>query len=192
MVTSLLDWIKVIIRPMKHVNGKRTFKLGLIITMSCHPWDSNVKVTSYFSSLTHFSSHNHTNCFSLTIEQNPPNSPQQDTPVPGMPHKKALREPTPGPSGPQWSEDLFCKPSQHGEPPIPSLAQSSEPQVTSHENASACEPEPEVALAQSTEAPFACPATPHSVIIIDNMPISSPPNPSPESPPIAQVLPSFP
>ncbi|MBW0590810.1 hypothetical protein O181_130525, partial [Austropuccinia psidii MF-1] len=43
MVTSLLDLSKVIIRPMKDGNGKRTFKLGLIVTMSCNQWDSNAK-----------------------------------------------------------------------------------------------------------------------------------------------------
>ncbi|MBW0504918.1 hypothetical protein O181_044633 [Austropuccinia psidii MF-1] len=45
MVTSLLDRSEVIIRPMKDGDGKRTFKLGLIVTMSCHPWDSNAKVS---------------------------------------------------------------------------------------------------------------------------------------------------
>ncbi|MBW0555431.1 hypothetical protein O181_095146 [Austropuccinia psidii MF-1] len=34
MVTSLLDQIKVIIRPMKDGNGKRTFKLGPIVTIT--------------------------------------------------------------------------------------------------------------------------------------------------------------
>ncbi|MBW0553617.1 hypothetical protein O181_093332, partial [Austropuccinia psidii MF-1] len=43
MVTSLLGQSEVIIRPMKDSNGKRTFELGLIVTMSCHPWDSNAK-----------------------------------------------------------------------------------------------------------------------------------------------------
>ncbi|MBW0520745.1 hypothetical protein O181_060460 [Austropuccinia psidii MF-1] len=43
MVTSLLDQGEVIIQPMKDGNGKRTFKFGPIITMSCHPWDSNSK-----------------------------------------------------------------------------------------------------------------------------------------------------
>ncbi|MBW0484386.1 hypothetical protein O181_024101 [Austropuccinia psidii MF-1] len=28
---------------MKDGNGKRTFELGMIVTMSCHPWDSNAK-----------------------------------------------------------------------------------------------------------------------------------------------------
>ncbi|MBW0481757.1 hypothetical protein O181_021472 [Austropuccinia psidii MF-1] len=39
MVTSLLDQRKMIIWPMNDGDGKRTFKLGLIVTMSCHPWD---------------------------------------------------------------------------------------------------------------------------------------------------------
>ncbi|MBW0543011.1 hypothetical protein O181_082726 [Austropuccinia psidii MF-1] len=43
MVTSLLNWSEVIIWPIKDGNGKRTFKLGPILTMSCHPWDSNAK-----------------------------------------------------------------------------------------------------------------------------------------------------
>ncbi|MBW0517070.1 hypothetical protein O181_056785 [Austropuccinia psidii MF-1] len=49
MVTSLLNWSKVIIRPMKDGNGKRTFVLGPIGTMSCHPWDSNAKVSFLFT-----------------------------------------------------------------------------------------------------------------------------------------------
>ncbi|MBW0484409.1 hypothetical protein O181_024124 [Austropuccinia psidii MF-1] len=43
MVTSLLDQREVIIWPMKDGNGERTFNLGLIVTISCHPWDSNIK-----------------------------------------------------------------------------------------------------------------------------------------------------
>ncbi|MBW0537621.1 hypothetical protein O181_077336 [Austropuccinia psidii MF-1] len=39
MVSSLVDQRKVIIHLMKDGNGKRTFELGPIITMSCHPWD---------------------------------------------------------------------------------------------------------------------------------------------------------
>ncbi|MBW0532383.1 hypothetical protein O181_072098 [Austropuccinia psidii MF-1] len=38
MVTSLLERREVIIRPMKHGNGERTFELGLIVTMGFkHP-----------------------------------------------------------------------------------------------------------------------------------------------------------
>ncbi|MBW0474167.1 hypothetical protein O181_013882 [Austropuccinia psidii MF-1] len=43
MVTYLLDQSKVIIWPMKDGNGNRTLELGPIVTMSCHPWDSNIK-----------------------------------------------------------------------------------------------------------------------------------------------------
>ncbi|MBW0523929.1 hypothetical protein O181_063644 [Austropuccinia psidii MF-1] len=63
MVTSLLDRSKVIIRPMKDGDGKRTFKLGLIVTHGIQ--------------------------------------------MPNLPHKQTPRQPTPGPSGTQWSEDLF-------------------------------------------------------------------------------------
>ncbi|MBW0478623.1 hypothetical protein O181_018338 [Austropuccinia psidii MF-1] len=84
-----------------------------------------------------------------------------------------LWQPTPGPSGTQWLEDLFrskqaefhlistfnsseltvppfVEPSQKDEPPIPGLSPSSKP----HEDVPTCEPEPEVALTQSIEEPF--------------------------------------
>ncbi|MBW0524939.1 hypothetical protein O181_064654 [Austropuccinia psidii MF-1] len=48
LVNALLDQSEVIIWPMKDGNGERTFKLGPIITMSCHPWDSNAKVNFIF------------------------------------------------------------------------------------------------------------------------------------------------
>ncbi|MBW0570378.1 hypothetical protein O181_110093 [Austropuccinia psidii MF-1] len=127
------------------------------------------------------------------MEQSPPNPPQQDSSNPCMPCKKTLRQPTPGLSVTQCSEDLFhgkpknipflistfdsselnlppfVEPSQHNEPPIPGLNQSSK----SHEDTSTCEPEPEVALTQSMKDPFACPATPCSIIIIDDIPVGS-------------------
>ncbi|MBW0505804.1 hypothetical protein O181_045519 [Austropuccinia psidii MF-1] len=59
MVTSLFDWSKVIIQPMKDGDGKRKFELSPIVTMSCHPWDSNAKVSF------HFRSHKHTDFFPL-------------------------------------------------------------------------------------------------------------------------------
>ncbi|MBW0523502.1 hypothetical protein O181_063217 [Austropuccinia psidii MF-1] len=77
-----------------------------------------------------------------------------------MPHKQTLQQSTPGPS----------EPSKHNEQPIPGLSQPSEP----HEYTLTCKPEPEVALMQSTEEPFACPTSPTSVIIIDDTPIGSP------------------
>ncbi|MBW0491401.1 hypothetical protein O181_031116 [Austropuccinia psidii MF-1] len=48
MVTSLLHQRKVIMHPMKDGNGERTFKHGPTITMSCHPWNSNTKVSFLF------------------------------------------------------------------------------------------------------------------------------------------------
>ncbi|MBW0570806.1 hypothetical protein O181_110521, partial [Austropuccinia psidii MF-1] len=83
-------------------------------------------------------------------EQNPPNPPQKDSPVPSLPRKQTLQQPTPGPSGTQWSEELFSEPSRTKEPPIPGLSPSSEPP----EDIPAHEPEPEVAPTQSTEEHF--------------------------------------
>ncbi|MBW0582568.1 hypothetical protein O181_122283 [Austropuccinia psidii MF-1] len=155
MVTSLLDRREVIIQPMKDGNGKRTFELGPIITMSCHPWDSNAKV---------------------------------NTPVPSSPCKQTLRQPTPRPSGTRWSEDLFREPSQHDEPPIPGPSPSSEPP----EDLPTREPEPEVAPTQSTEESFARPGTPHSIIVIEDTPVGSPPPPPPSSSPTPQPSPDLP
>ncbi|MBW0582328.1 hypothetical protein O181_122043 [Austropuccinia psidii MF-1] len=152
MVTSLLDWREVIIRPMKHRNGKRKFKLGMIVTMG----------------------------FKHQIKKNPTKSPLTR-------HSHS------------WyaSQSKFvgtdsrpkCHPMVGGLVPFPS--QSSEFQVPSHEDASTCEPEPEVAPMQSTEERFARPATPCSVIIIDDTPIGSPP-PSTPTPIPSPEIPSFP
>ncbi|MBW0582114.1 hypothetical protein O181_121829 [Austropuccinia psidii MF-1] len=144
MVTSLLDLSEVIIRPMNDGNGKRTFKLGLIVT-------NGIKT---------------------------PNLPCEQTP----------RQPTPGPSGTQWSEELFHKPSRTKEPPIPGPSPSSQPP----EDDTTCEPEPEVAPTQSTEEPFAHPATPRSIIIIDDTPVGSPPPPPTSSYPTRPPSPSVP
>ncbi|MBW0467798.1 hypothetical protein O181_007513 [Austropuccinia psidii MF-1] len=100
---------------------------------------------SSFSSLTHFSS---------PIEQNKPNLPWKDSPHPHMPREQTPWHPTQGSSGTCWSEDLFCEPSQHNEPPVPGPIQASDSQLSSHENNLTLEPEPEVAPMQSTEDPF--------------------------------------
>ncbi|MBW0490425.1 hypothetical protein O181_030140 [Austropuccinia psidii MF-1] len=94
-------------------------------------------------------------------------------PVPSLPCEQNLRQPTPGLSGTQWSEDLFCskqpkfhlistfdssyltlppfvEPSRTNEPPILGPSPSSKP----HEEVPTCEPEPEVAPTQSMEEPF--------------------------------------
>ncbi|MBW0470619.1 hypothetical protein O181_010334 [Austropuccinia psidii MF-1] len=107
-------------------------------------------------------------------KQNPPNPPQQDSPIPHMPHKQTPRKPTPCLSGTQWPEDLFrgnqppfpfliltfasseltfppfVEPSQHNEPPIPGPSQPSEP----HEDTLTHEREHEMALTQSMEECF--------------------------------------
>ncbi|MBW0593471.1 hypothetical protein O181_133186, partial [Austropuccinia psidii MF-1] len=100
---------------------------------------------------------------------------RQNSPVPTLPCKQTPQQPTPGPSGTRWSEELFCdkqskfhfiftftfesseltltpflKPSQTKEPPIPGLSPSSQPP----EDDTTREPEPEVAPMQSTEEPF--------------------------------------
>ncbi|MBW0514945.1 hypothetical protein O181_054660 [Austropuccinia psidii MF-1] len=161
------------------------------------------------SSLTHFSSHNHTDLFPLLIEQNPPNPPQQDSPVPHMPREQTPQQPTPGPSGTCWLEDLSREPSQTQEPPIPGPSPSSEPP----EDVPTCEQKSEVAPTQSTEEPLckklihfltlpnfsspflqpspACPATPSSVIVINNTPVGSRPSPPPTLPPSPPVPPPF-
>ncbi|MBW0575707.1 hypothetical protein O181_115422 [Austropuccinia psidii MF-1] len=146
-------------------------------------------------------------------QQNQPNPPLQDSPVCSLPCEQTPWQLTPGLSGTQWSEDLFhskqpkfhlistfnsreltlppfVEPSQANEPPIPGQSSSSEP----HEDVPACEPEPEVAPMQSMEEPFGksqlfltLPLTisslPHSIIIIDDIPVRSPPRvPSPSTP----------
>ncbi|MBW0564005.1 hypothetical protein O181_103720 [Austropuccinia psidii MF-1] len=123
-----------------------------------------------------------------TPKTKPTKSPQQDSPVPSLPRKQTLQQLTPGPSGTQWSGDLFCEPSQTDEPPIPGPSPSSKP----HEDVLTHEPEPEVALTQSMEETFARPTPPHSIIIIDNTPVGSPLPPLlPWFPPSAK-FPSFP
>ncbi|MBW0584461.1 hypothetical protein O181_124176 [Austropuccinia psidii MF-1] len=101
-------------------------------------------------------------------KQNPRNPPQQDSPIPRMPSEQTPQQPTPRPSGTQWSEDLsrgrqptfpfliltdsssFCRTPKHNEPPIPGPGPSSKPS----EDVLTPEPEPEVAPRQSMEEPF--------------------------------------
>ncbi|MBW0519592.1 hypothetical protein O181_059307 [Austropuccinia psidii MF-1] len=102
--------------------------------------------------------------------QTPKTKPAK-SPITSLPCKQTPRQPTPGQSDTQWSGDLFREPFQTNEPPIPGPSPSSKP----HEDVPTREPEPEVALTQSMEEPFACPTPPHSVIIINNNPLGSPP-----------------
>ncbi|MBW0529072.1 hypothetical protein O181_068787 [Austropuccinia psidii MF-1] len=123
MVTSLLDRREMIIQPMKDGNGKRTFKLGLIITMSCHPWDSNAK------NKTHQTPPNKTHPFNVYLASKPrgnpllaqvaPNEPSQHDgppiPVPSPssepPEDVATCEPEPEVAPTQSMEELFYPPS---------------------------------------------------------------------------------
>ncbi|MBW0547190.1 hypothetical protein O181_086905 [Austropuccinia psidii MF-1] len=87
--------------------------------------------------------------------------------------KQTPRKPTLRPSGTRWSEELFR------EPPIPGLSPCSQPP----EDVPTREPGPEVAPMQSTEEPFACPATPCLIIINYDTPVGSLPSSSPTPPP---------
>ncbi|MBW0503434.1 hypothetical protein O181_043149 [Austropuccinia psidii MF-1] len=151
MVTSLLNWSKVIIQPMKDGNSKRTFEVGPIVTMSCHPWHSNTKRK------THQIPHNKTLLFLVCLARKLCDKSLQAQVAPD-------------------------EPSQHNEPPITGPSQASDSQLPSHENNLTCEPETEVAPTQSSEEPFACPATPCSSIIINDRPIGTSLPPLPSSP----------
>ncbi|MBW0582427.1 hypothetical protein O181_122142 [Austropuccinia psidii MF-1] len=136
--------------------------------LSDYPANEGWRCKLHFSFLTPFSSCNHTDLFPLCIEPNQPNPLRQESPVPSFPCKQTPQPLTPGPSGTQWSEDLFhskqpefhlistfdsseltvppfVEPSQTAEPPIPGPSPSSKP----HEDVPTCEPEPEVAPTQS-------------------------------------------
>ncbi|MBW0541541.1 hypothetical protein O181_081256 [Austropuccinia psidii MF-1] len=91
--------------------------------------------------------------------------------MPNLPCKQTLQQHTPGPSGTRWLEELFRKPFQTKQPPIPGPSPSSQPP----DDVPTCEPEPKVAPMQSMEEPFACPATPRLIIIIDDTPVETPP-----------------
>ncbi|MBW0521631.1 hypothetical protein O181_061346 [Austropuccinia psidii MF-1] len=162
MVTSLLDQREVIIRPMKDGNGKRTFELGPIVTMSCHPWDSNSK-----------------------LKQNALNPPRQDSPVQCMPFQKTPWQPTPGPSGTRWSEDLFRETSQHDEPPIPGPSPFSKPP----DDIPTREPEPELVplLPTWSLSLTICPLEPPPTSL---SPTPPPSTPTPDLPPIAAKKPT--
>ncbi|MBW0579547.1 hypothetical protein O181_119262, partial [Austropuccinia psidii MF-1] len=86
----------------------------------------------------------------LSLGQSSPCLVTNGIQTPNLPCKQTPRQPTPGPSGTQWSEELFCEPSQTKEPPIPGPSPSSQP----HEDNMTRGPEPEVAPMQSLEEPF--------------------------------------
>ncbi|MBW0524037.1 hypothetical protein O181_063752 [Austropuccinia psidii MF-1] len=119
MVTSLLNRSKVIIRPMKDGNGERKFELGPIVTMSCHPWDSDAKKKTHRIPPTRLTR-------SMYASQANPMATH---------------------SWPKWHPMVggLIPTLPHGEPPIPGPSPSSKPP----EDILTCEPEPEVAPTQS-------------------------------------------
>ncbi|MBW0511958.1 hypothetical protein O181_051673 [Austropuccinia psidii MF-1] len=129
IVTSLLDWSKVIIQPMKHGNGKRTFEIGSIVTHGIQMPNLPRKQT-----------------------------PQQLTPgLSGTQWLEDLfRSKKPKFSliytfdSSELTLPPIVEPSQPNGTPIPCPSPSAEP----HEDVPTCEPEPEVAPTQSTEEPF--------------------------------------
>ncbi|MBW0533793.1 hypothetical protein O181_073508 [Austropuccinia psidii MF-1] len=137
-------------------------------------------------------------------KQNPPNPPKKDSPVPCMPCKQTPCQPTPGPSGTQWSEDLSRNPPStmrylflarvhplNHLRTFPLVSQSlrwlqRKPQrnlLVSHHFSFFTPINFSLPLLQ---APPARPTTPRSVIIINDTPIQSPPpsttTPVPSSP----------
>ncbi|MBW0486672.1 hypothetical protein O181_026387 [Austropuccinia psidii MF-1] len=122
MVTPLLDWSKVIIWSMRDENGKRTFALGLIITMSCHPWDSKAKKK------THQIRRNKTLPFLVCLTSKLHGRPLQAQVAPDEPsqHNEPL---IPGPSQASDSQlsshenDLNCEP----EPDVAPMQSLEEP-----------------------------------------------------------------
>ncbi|MBW0502466.1 hypothetical protein O181_042181, partial [Austropuccinia psidii MF-1] len=126
MVTSLLDRSKVISPLMKDGNGKRTFELGPIVTMSCHQWDSNAK------NKTHLIPPDKTHLFHVCLVSKRRSNPLQarvapdgwrtypvhnEPPIPGPspssepPEDILTREPEPEVAPTQSMEEHFCKSS---------------------------------------------------------------------------------
>ncbi|MBW0532888.1 hypothetical protein O181_072603 [Austropuccinia psidii MF-1] len=131
MVTPLLDQSKLIICPMEDGNGKRTFELGPIVTMSCHPWDSNAETLPFLV------------CFASKLRGNQ----WWEDLFHGKQPKFHLISTF---DSSELTLPPFLQPSQTNAPPIPGLSPSSE----SHEDNLTHEPEPEVAPTQSMEEPL--------------------------------------
>ncbi|MBW0516581.1 hypothetical protein O181_056296 [Austropuccinia psidii MF-1] len=125
MVTSLFDWSEVIIPPMKDGNGKMTFELGPIVTMSCHPWYSNAKNKTH--QIPPDKTHPLNVCLASKPHGNPllaqvaPNEPSQhnEPPIPGWspsskpPEDFPTHEPEPEVAPTQSMDELFGKSQLH-------------------------------------------------------------------------------
>ncbi|MBW0525212.1 hypothetical protein O181_064927 [Austropuccinia psidii MF-1] len=122
-------------------------------------------------------------------KQNPPNPPNKTLPFLVCLASKPRGNPLQARVAPDGLRNYSAvKSSQTKEPPIPGPSPLSQPP----EDNTTCEPEPEVAPTQSMEEPFARPATPRSIIIIDDTPVGSPPPPPPSSYPTCPPSPSVP
>ncbi|MBW0471312.1 hypothetical protein O181_011027 [Austropuccinia psidii MF-1] len=117
MVTSLLNQRKVIIPPMKDGNGKRTFALGPIVTMSCHPWDSNAKnqtnripCSKTLPFLVSLASKLHGNQLQAQVAPNEPYKPNEPS-IPGQSQPLEPHEPEPEVAPMQSTEEPFAHPT---------------------------------------------------------------------------------
>ncbi|MBW0493490.1 hypothetical protein O181_033205 [Austropuccinia psidii MF-1] len=154
MVISLLDCNKVIVGPMKDGNGKRTFKLGLIVTMCYHPWDSNLRKTPWQPTPG-------PNDTSWLEDLFPEPSQHDEQPIPGPsqpsePHEDAsTREPEPEVTPTQSTKEPFGKSPHKGfhssqiflTPPSPILSFSHYTCLRNHPQRYTCQipPSPEIA-----------------------------------------------
>ncbi|MBW0521548.1 hypothetical protein O181_061263 [Austropuccinia psidii MF-1] len=118
IVTSLLERSKVIIRLMKEGKGERTFELGTIVTMSCHPWDSNAK------NKTHQIPPNKTHPFHICLMSKPRSNPLQAQVEPDEPSQHN-EPPIPGPS--PSSEPPDGVPTHEPEPEVAPMQSTEEP-----------------------------------------------------------------
>ncbi|MBW0531894.1 hypothetical protein O181_071609 [Austropuccinia psidii MF-1] len=166
MVTSLLNQSKVIIWPMKDGDAKRKYELGPIITMSCHPWDSNAKVrpsgTQWSEDLFHGKQPKLHSISTFDLSE---------LTVPPFVEPSQTKEPTiPGPI--PYSKPHEDVPTSEPIPDVAPTQSMEEPFGKSqiYFFSSPC-------LQTSPD----CPTPPHSVITINNAPVRSP-SYSPENP----------
>ncbi|MBW0504286.1 hypothetical protein O181_044001, partial [Austropuccinia psidii MF-1] len=110
----------MIIRPMKDGDGKRTFELGPVLTLSCHQWDSNTKTLPFLVCLASKTCGNPLQArvapdgrrnYSAVSSQKP--SQTKEPPIPGPspssepPEDIPTREPEPEVAPMQSTEEAF-------------------------------------------------------------------------------------
>ncbi|MBW0530815.1 hypothetical protein O181_070530 [Austropuccinia psidii MF-1] len=132
IVTSLIDQIRVIIWAMKDGDGKRTFELWMMVTMSCHPWDSSTKSKTHLIPL------------------------EKTLPFPVCLASKLRCNPLQAQVGPNSRRTYSASPPNTMSCPLvpPALSEVPASHVPLTENDSTHEPEPDVSRVQSTEDPL--------------------------------------